>query len=104
MVLVFEIDGEMSQQFLQMGDQNTTDLKLHLLNEDGIQYEETDPLYLHSLVLAKSNFYETKIFYHFNSNKKQLPIEMNVRTSHSADNYSKCILPEGYHFLAWTKH
>ena len=103
-VLVFEIHGEMSQQFLQMGDQNTTDLKLHLLNEDGVQYKETYRLYLHSLVLAKSKFYETKIFDRLNSNKKQLPIEMNVRTSHCADNYCKCILPEGYHFIAWTKH
>ena len=83
----------MAQLFLQMGDRNTADVKLQLLDEDGVQSEETDALYLHSQVLAKSEFYETKIFYRLNSNKKQLPIKMNVRTSHSADNYSKFILP-----------
>ena len=44
-----------------MGDRNTADVKLQLLDEDGVQSEETDPLYLHSQVLAKSEFYETKI-------------------------------------------
>ena len=40
------MDGEMAQLFLQMGDRNTADVKLQLLDEDGVQSEETDPLYL----------------------------------------------------------
>ena len=74
-----------------MGDRNTADVKLQLLDEDGVQYEETDPLYLHSQVLAKSEFYETKISDRLTFDKKQLPMEINVRTSHSAGNYTKCI-------------
>ena len=66
-------------------------MKLHLLNEDGVEYKETDPLYLHSQVLAKSEFYETKISNRLTFNKKPLLIKINVKTSHSADNYTKCI-------------
>ena len=62
-ILVSEVQGEMANQFLQMGDQNTADVKLQLLDEDGVEYEGIDHLYLHSqqnLSFTKGSCLHTK--------------------------------------------
>ena len=66
-----------------MGDQNTTDVKLHLVDE------KTNPLYLHSKVFKKSQFQEAKLSDHWTSERKKMTIEIKVRTSHKGDNYTK---------------
>ena len=86
-ILVSEVQGEMANQFLQMGDQNTADVKLQLLGQDGVKYEGINPLYLHSHVLTKSEFYKRQL----SSDERQLPIEIKVRTSHYGDNYIRCL-------------
>jgi hypothetical protein len=48
----------MSKQVLLLGDTNIADKKLRLINSDGAK-RKGNPLYLHSQVLRKYEFYKT---------------------------------------------
>lgn len=63
------------------------DVKLRLICSDGVEYQE-NPLYLHSTVLRKSEFYETMFSERWSSDKR--PFEVELRCSHSVDKYIKC--------------
>ena len=68
-----------------MGDQNTADVKLHLLDE------KTNPLYLHYKVLKNSQFKKANISDCQTFDNKKTRIQIKVRTSEKGDNYTKCL-------------
>jgi hypothetical protein len=89
--LLLEVNSEkktMSKQLLLLGDTNTIDIKLWLINSDGAEHKG-NPLYLHSQVLRKYEFYKTMLFERWSSDKRSLEVE--VTSSHSVDEYIKCI-------------
>lgn len=79
----------MAQEPLQFGDQSTADIKLQLTGSDETEYEG-NPLYLHSRVLRKSEFYGTLLFERWSAGDK-LPIEIHITSPHSNEDYIKCI-------------
>lgn len=87
----------MAEQQLQFGDPNTADIKLRLIGSDGAEHEK-NPLYLHSQVLRKSEFYKTMLSERWSSHKQCLevednkrPLEIEVTSSHNVDEYINCI-------------
>jgi hypothetical protein len=78
----------MAEQLLQIGDQSTADIKLQLIGTDGGEHR-TNPLYLHSQILKKSEFYATLLCKRWSSERR--PIEMEITTFHSIEMYLKCI-------------
>lgn len=79
----------MAEEPLQLGDQSTADIKLLLMGSDETEYEG-NPLYLHSKVLRKSEFYETLLSERWSAADK-LPIEIHITSPHSNEDYIKCI-------------
>jgi hypothetical protein len=76
---------------LQFGDQSTADIKLLLIGSDETEYEG-NPLYLHSQVLRKSEFYETLLSERWSAADK-LPMEIHITSPHCNEYYIKCICP-----------
>lgn len=95
----------MTEQLLLFGDKDTADIKLRLIGSDGADYGG-NPVYLHSQVLGKSEFYKTMLSERWSSSDKRSvkvegtnshsvdnkqPLEVEVTSSHSMDDYIKCI-------------
>ena len=77
----------MEKQVFQFGDQETADIKLQIVSKDG---DEENPIYLHSHILKKSEFYEARL-----SDRWSLPDErrgraLKVRASVDPEIYVKC--------------
>lgn len=79
----------MDKQLLKFGEKNTADIILRLLDSEGAEYEE-NPLYLHSQVLRKCDFYETMLSERW-ALDKQRPLPITVTSTHGLDKYIKCI-------------
>jgi len=78
----------MSKQFLLLGDTNIVDIKLWLIDSNGVD-RKGNHLYLHSQVLRKYEFYKTMLSERRPSDKWSLEVE--VTSSQSVDIYIKCI-------------
>jgi len=78
----------MEEQLLLFGDQSTADIKLQLIGTDGGEHRR-NPLYLHSQILKKSEFYAALLSERWSSERP--PIEMEIATFHSVEMYIKCI-------------
>lgn len=78
----------MAKQALQFGDENTADVILYLVGSTGEEYGG-NPIFCHSPVLKKSEFFETKLSERWSSDKR--PCEIKLTSSHSGENYIKCI-------------
>jgi hypothetical protein len=75
----------MAKQLFQFGDQETADIKLQFISEDG---DEENHVYLHSQVLKKSEFYEAWLSHRWSLDEQ--PRELKIRSSVSAEIYLKC--------------
>lgn len=78
----------MADQF-QFGDHNTADIQLQLIYTDGTEYQRK-LLHLHSIVLRKSEFYNTLLSERW-SLEKTKPFEITVPSRYSGEIYIKCI-------------
>jgi hypothetical protein len=78
----------MANQPLGFGDKNTADVTLHLTDSAGVEYTG-NPLVLHSQVLKKAEFFETKLSQRWSSDMQ--PFEIKVTCSYHPENYIKCI-------------
>ena len=76
----------MEKQVFQFGDQETADIKLQIVSKDG---DEENPIYLHSHILKKSEFYEARLSDHW-SLRDEHPLELKVRASVHSNIYVKC--------------
>jgi hypothetical protein len=79
----------MANQPVGFGDKNTADVRLHLTDPAGVEYTG-NPLVLHSQVLKKAEFFETKLSQRWSSGKR--PFEIKVTCSYHPESYIKCIL------------
>ena len=79
----------MGEEQLRWGDQNTADIKFHLIDLEGSEYGG-NPIYLHSQVLRKSKFYKNMISDHWLSSDER-PLELKVTSCHGFKCYIKCI-------------
>ena len=70
------------------GDKNTADVRLYLIDSAGVQHPG-NPLFLHSHVLKKAEFFETRLF-ESGSSVKPL-FEIKVTCSFQPQSYIKCI-------------
>lgn len=77
-----------AKQPAEFGDKNTADVRLNLIDSAGVEYPG-NPLLLHSQVLKKAEFFETKLSQSGSSPK--LPFEMKVTCSGHPESYIKCI-------------
>nr|ABK27128.1 unknown [Picea sitchensis] len=77
----------MAKHGLHFGDKNTADIRLYLIGSSGQETE--DPLFVHSQVLKKAGFFETKLSECSSSDKR--PFEIKVTNSHNRENYIRCI-------------
>lgn len=78
----------MGEAVLQFGDRSTADVMLELIRSDGSVYKR-NPLYLHSKILKKSEYYEAMLSERWSSNKR--PLEVKSTVYHSFHKYIKCI-------------
>lgn len=78
----------MAKQPLGFGDKNTADVRLNLIDSAGVEYPG-NPLLLHSQVLKKAKFFETKLSQSGSSTKG--PFEIKVTCSYDPASYIKCI-------------
>ena len=74
------LDLEMAEQRLRLGDQKTADIKLYLVGPNG-EDSERNPVYLHSQVLRKSEFYNTMLSDRWSCSDER-PLEIKVTSSH----------------------
>lgn len=79
----------MGEEQLRWGDQNTADIKFHLIDLEGAEYGG-NPVYLHSQVLRKSEFYKNMISDRWSSSDER-PLELKVISCHRFKRYIKCI-------------
>jgi hypothetical protein len=84
----FDLQVAMADQ-LQFGDHRTADIKLQLIGTDGAEYQR-NPVYLHSDVLRKSEFYDTLMSERWSSDKKR-PLEIEITSRYCGQIYIKCI-------------
>lgn len=77
----------MAKHGLQFGDKNTADIRLYLIGSSGQETE--DPLFVHSQVLKKAGFFETKLSECSSSDKRSF--EIKVTNSYNRENYIRCI-------------
>nr|ABK24906.1 unknown [Picea sitchensis] len=77
----------MAKHGLHFGDKNTADIRLYLIASSGQETE--DPLFVHSQVLKKAGFFETKLSECSSSDKRSF--EIKVTNSHNRENYIRCI-------------
>ena len=91
----------MEKQVFQFGDEETSDIKLHIIGKDG---GEGHLVYLHSQVLKKSEFYEARLSERW-CLEDERPLELKIRPSVDPDIYVKCFrlmysceAEEGIHF------
>lgn len=75
-------------QPLRFGDKNTADVRLNIIDSAGVEHPG-NPLLLHSQVLKKAEFFETKLSQSGSSAKR--PFEMKVTCSCHPESYIKCI-------------
>lgn len=78
----------MGEAVLQFGDRSTADVMLELIRSDGSVYKR-NPLYLHSKILKKSEYYEAMLSERWSPNKR--PLEVKSTVYHSFHKYIKCI-------------
>lgn len=78
----------MANQPLGFGDKNTADVRLNLIDSAGVEYPG-NPLLLHSQVLKKAEFFETKLSQSGSLGKR--PFVMKVTCSCHPESYIKCI-------------
>jgi len=78
----------MANQPRGFGDKNTADVRLHLMNSDGVEYTGS-PLILHSQVLKKAKVFETKLSRCRSSDMR--PFEIKVTSSYDPEKYIKCV-------------
>lgn len=78
----------MIEPVLQFGDRNTADVILQLIRSDGTVYKR-NPLYLHSQILGKSEYYKAMLSDRWSSKKR--PLEVKSTICHSFQKYIKCI-------------
>lgn len=78
----------MAKQPLGFGDKNTSDVRLQLIDPAREAYLE-NPLLLHSQVLKKAEFFDTKLSQRWSSDKG--PFEIKITCSCHPENYIKCI-------------
>jgi len=78
----------MATQLMLFGDIDTADIKLRLISSDGAEHKGS-PLYIHSQVLRKSEFYITLLSECWSLDKRSLEVEGT--NSQSVDEYIKCI-------------
>ncbi|GLJ47957.1 hypothetical protein SUGI_1012640 [Cryptomeria japonica] len=76
----------MEGQF-RWGDNTSADLKLWLTGLNGEKYQR-NPVYLHSPILKRSEFFQVMMSERWSSGK---PTKISVTTSHNFDDYLKCI-------------
>ncbi|GLJ47981.1 hypothetical protein SUGI_1013200 [Cryptomeria japonica] len=76
----------MEEARLRFGDKASADLKLWLTGTNEETYEK-NPVYLHSVILKRSEFFHVKMSERWSSDK---PSEIRV-TSHNFNDYLKCI-------------
>ena len=76
----------MEKQVFQFGDEETSDIKLHIIGKDG---GEGHLVYLHSQVLKKSEFYEARLSERW-CLEDERPLELKIRPSVDPDIYVKC--------------
>ena len=73
----------MTEKPLLFGDKNTADIKLRLIGSEGADYEG-NPVYLHSHVLGKSDFYKTMLSERWSSSGKR-SVEVEGTNSQNVD-------------------
>ncbi|GLJ50252.1 hypothetical protein SUGI_1069850 [Cryptomeria japonica] len=78
----------MANQGRQFGVTNSADVKLQICGPNGEEYEG-NPLHLHSQTLQKSEFFKTLLSDRWSLDIR--PLEIEVTTSQSFENYLKCI-------------
>ena len=74
----------MAKQVFQFGDQETADIKLQIVSKEG---DEENPIYLHSQILKKLEFYEARLS---ESLPDERPLELKVRSSVDPEIYVNC--------------
>ncbi|GLJ47987.1 hypothetical protein SUGI_1013290 [Cryptomeria japonica] len=77
----------MKESQLRFGALASADVKVWLRGQNGKNYEG-NPVFLHSVILKRSLFFEAKMSERWSSDK---PTNIRVTTSHDFDDYLKCI-------------
>lgn len=78
----------MAQQRLVVGDKETADVILRLVPLEGL---EQPPLYVHSQVLRKSEFFDARLSERWSFGGGIQPIELTLNSCKNVENYVKCI-------------
>eukprot|EP01018_Ginkgo_biloba_P038953 Gb_33960 [translate_table: standard] len=78
----------MSHRRLQFGHKETADIQLRFINPDGTDYA-ADPLFLHTQVLKKYDFFEAMLSDRWSSGPR--PLQLRLTNSDNFDTYVKCL-------------